>query len=196
MYNDVTLHYMALWTFVCGAALVWVVMHLRRNAHFRKSVCDCRVLDSRLKNILQHSRETIYSFDLSGDFTLGVQPSGTDFTSGTFEIKTTNTTLNRIANFTISYKGHVYNNENRSSFINFSYSTDGTTFIPIHSLDYNTLETAGVSPQWGTKLQTTDFAVDVPAGGNLYLRYSSDDASGSGSRDEFSLNDIILKETN
>ena len=64
MYNDVTLHYVALWTFVCGAALVWVVMHLRRNAHFRKSVCDCRILDARLKNVLQHSREAIYSFDL------------------------------------------------------------------------------------------------------------------------------------
>ncbi len=64
MYNDVTLHYVALWTFVCGAALVWVVMHLRRNAHFRKSVCDCRILDARLKNVLQHSREAIYGFDL------------------------------------------------------------------------------------------------------------------------------------
>ncbi len=64
MYNDVTLHYIALWAFVFGAALVWVVMHLRRNAHIRKSVCDCRMLDARLKNILQHSREAIYSFDL------------------------------------------------------------------------------------------------------------------------------------
>ena len=65
MYNDVTLHYVALWTFVCGAALVWIVMHLRRNAHFRKSVYDYRVLDARLKNIFQHSREAIYSFDLT-----------------------------------------------------------------------------------------------------------------------------------
>jgi len=69
MYNDVTLHYVALWTFVCGAALVWVVMHLRRNAHIRKSVLDCRVLATRLKNILQHSRAAIYSVDLkSGRF--------------------------------------------------------------------------------------------------------------------------------
>ncbi len=64
IYNDVTLYYAALWTFACGAALVWMVMHLRRNAHFRKSVCDCRILSARLKNVLQHSREAIYSFDL------------------------------------------------------------------------------------------------------------------------------------
>jgi len=65
MYNDVTLHYVALWIFVCGAALGWGVMHLRRNAHLRKSACDCRTLEARLKNILQHSREIIYSFDLT-----------------------------------------------------------------------------------------------------------------------------------
>jgi len=64
MSNDVTLHYTALWTFVCGAALVWTVMHLRRNAHFRKIESDGLVFESQLKNILQHSREAIYSFDL------------------------------------------------------------------------------------------------------------------------------------
>jgi len=63
MYDDVTLHYSALWTFVCGAALVWGVMHLRRNASFRKSVCDSRTLTDRIKNILQNSREAIYCFD-------------------------------------------------------------------------------------------------------------------------------------
>ncbi len=69
MYNDVTLHYMALWTFVFGATLVWVVMHLRRNAHIRKNVCDCRMLNARLADILQYSREAIYRFDLkSGQF--------------------------------------------------------------------------------------------------------------------------------
>ncbi len=64
MCDGVTLHYVAFWTFVCGAVLVWAVMHLRRNAHFHKSVCDCRQLSARLKNVLQHSREAIYSFDL------------------------------------------------------------------------------------------------------------------------------------
>lgn len=64
MYNDVTLHYMALWTFVFGATLVWVVMHLRRNERMRRNVRDCKMLNMQLKNILQHSREALYSIDL------------------------------------------------------------------------------------------------------------------------------------
>ena len=64
MYNDVTLHYIALWAFVFGAALVWMVMHLRRNARIRKSVSDCRMLEERFNGVLQHSREVIYGFDL------------------------------------------------------------------------------------------------------------------------------------
>jgi PAS domain S-box-containing protein len=57
---------MALWTFVCGAALVWLVMHLRRNANFRRNASKNEQLQSDLKNILQHSREAQYKFDLSG----------------------------------------------------------------------------------------------------------------------------------
>ena len=64
MYNDVTFHYMALWTFVCGAALVWLVMHLRRNAHFRRNVYENEKLQLDQKNILQHSREVLYKYDL------------------------------------------------------------------------------------------------------------------------------------
>ena len=69
MYNDVTLHYMALWTFVCGAALVWLVMHLRRNAHIRKNIYDSERSQTQLKEVLQHSREALYRFDLTaGEF--------------------------------------------------------------------------------------------------------------------------------
>lgn len=62
MYNDLKLHYVALCVFVCGAILVWLVMHLRRNAHLRESVCERDQLRLQLKNILQHSREALYSF--------------------------------------------------------------------------------------------------------------------------------------
>ncbi len=62
--DDVALRYAALWTFVCGAALVWLIMHLRRNARLRKSVSDSQIFSARLKDILHHSREVIYSFDL------------------------------------------------------------------------------------------------------------------------------------
>ena len=69
LYNDPIVQYMALWAFVFGAALVWMVMHFRRNAYIRRKVWDCRVLDTRLEDILQHSRDALYSFNLkSGQF--------------------------------------------------------------------------------------------------------------------------------
>ena len=69
MYDDVTLHYIALWTFVLGGALLWAVIHLRRNDRIRQTACDCNLLQARVRNILQHSREVLFGFDLrSGRF--------------------------------------------------------------------------------------------------------------------------------
>ncbi|QHI68206.1 hybrid sensor histidine kinase/response regulator [Tichowtungia aerotolerans] len=64
MYDSVALHYMALWTFVCGAALVWGVVHLRRNASMRRSAYGCEQAQAQLRQVLQHSREAIYKYDI------------------------------------------------------------------------------------------------------------------------------------
>ena len=85
MYNDVTLHYMALWSFVLGAALLWAVMHLKRNTRIRQTACDCDLLRSRIRNILQHSREVLFGFDLrSGRFDY-LSPSCLSLTGYTVE---------------------------------------------------------------------------------------------------------------
>ena len=65
MYDDITLHYMALWMFVCGAAVVWLAVHLRRNAYIRKNTFDCEQSKAKLKSVLQHSREALYKFDMN-----------------------------------------------------------------------------------------------------------------------------------
>lgn len=64
-YDDVTLSYIALWMFVLGAALLWAVMHLKRNSRIHQTSCDCNVLQDRLRNILQHSRELLFRYDLT-----------------------------------------------------------------------------------------------------------------------------------
>lgn len=58
-------HYMYLWIFVCGAGLVWLVVHLWRNAHFRKKKNEYKRVQYELKHILQHSQEILYKFDLT-----------------------------------------------------------------------------------------------------------------------------------
>jgi PAS domain S-box-containing protein len=64
MYEDVTLHYIALWTFVMGATLVWAVMHLRRSERIRQAMRDGEQCRARIRSILQHSREILFGLDL------------------------------------------------------------------------------------------------------------------------------------
>ena len=64
MYNDITLHYIALWMLVFGATLIWSVMHLKRSERIRQTVRDGKLLKLRIQNILQHSREALFGLDL------------------------------------------------------------------------------------------------------------------------------------
>ena len=64
LYNDITLHYIALWALVFGVTLVWAVMHIKRNARIREAVREGELLRVRVRNILQYSRETLFGFDL------------------------------------------------------------------------------------------------------------------------------------
>jgi PAS domain S-box-containing protein len=65
MYNDVVLHYIALWTFVFGATLVWAVAHLKRNGRIRRAVREGGQCRARLRNLMQHSREILFGLDVS-----------------------------------------------------------------------------------------------------------------------------------
>jgi len=64
MYDDLRLHYIVLGLLAAGAALVWAVLHFRRNARIRSTARDCEILGDRVRNILQHSREVLFGFDL------------------------------------------------------------------------------------------------------------------------------------
>ncbi len=62
--QDDVLHYITLWSFVLGAALVWAVAHLKRNERIRRAVRDGEQNRARVRSILQHSREILFGFDL------------------------------------------------------------------------------------------------------------------------------------
>ena len=59
------LHDIALWMFIFGAVLLWGVIHLKRNARSCQIARDCEVLQARLREILQHSREALFRLNLS-----------------------------------------------------------------------------------------------------------------------------------
>lgn len=135
-----------------------------------------------------------YSFDNgSTGAMLGVQPGGTDFTPGSFTLKINNNTGSVIADLTISYEVWEYNDQDRSNSFNFSHSTDNSSYTAEASLDYASVETGAGAPTWvSTTKNITLSNVNIAAGADYYLKWESDDISGSGSRDELGIDDISV----
>lgn len=128
-----------------------------------------------------------------------IQPGGSDFAPGTLTLRIQNNGTVAITDLAVSYNIYVRNDQGRSSSFNFSYSTDNITYTPVAALDYTSTTTAdalgwvivGSAPSRSTVLS----GVNVAVGSFIYIRWSSDDVAGTGSRDEFGLDDITCTAT-
>jgi uncharacterized repeat protein (TIGR01451 family) len=135
----------------------------------------------------------VYAFDVdgAGNMILGVQPGGSDFTPGSFDLRLQNNTGDVIEALAISYQIWVYNDQNRANSLNFAYSLDDVTYTAVPELDYTTPEGADSPPSWfSVDRETILVGFSLNPGDFIYLRWESDDVSGSGSRDEFGIDDI------
>lgn len=125
-----------------------------------------------------------------------LQPGGSDFAPGTLTLRIVNGGASNITQFGISYNLFVRNDQGRSNSFNFSYSTDDVTYTPVAALDYTSIVTAdalgyvqvGTSPS----RSTTITGLSIAPGSFFYIRWSSADVGGAGSRDEFALDDISV----
>ena len=135
----------------------------------------------------------IYAFilDGSGNVGIGVQPGGSDFTPGEFDLKIENTSGTTLTSINVNYDVYVNNDQGRSNSLNFSYSTDNVTYISEPSLDF---VSAVASDNLGFIFENRniEIAVTIPTGSYLYIRFEGNDVSGSGSRDEFAIDNIIV----
>ncbi|MCZ6776020.1 MAG: T9SS type A sorting domain-containing protein [Ignavibacteria bacterium] len=136
----------------------------------------------------------VYAFEVSlGDFTLGVQPTGGDFTSGDMTLKIQNNTGGQLTKLNLSYNIYVYNDQGRSNSFDLSYSTDDTSYTDVSGLDFTSPEAADASPSWISTNRTTSIeGLSVSDGNFIYLKWTGNDVSGSGSRDEFALDNVVL----
>lgn len=136
----------------------------------------------------------IYAFETSAtNVSLGVQPGGSDFTSGSMTLKVQNKTGATVTDVDLEYMINIYNDQDRSSSFNFSYSTDEVTYVEVSDLDFSSPEVADGSPTWESHSKATSISgLSITDDDFIYLRWTSDDVSGSGSRDELSLDDIGL----
>ena len=136
----------------------------------------------------------IYSFDVGGgNNILGVQPTGTDFSPGEITLKIDNTSGSLISSWDIGYDIFFNNNADRANSLNFETSTDDTTYTPQGSLDFTTPEGLDALG-WQSTSRSATINASVPAGQSLYLRWTSDDVSGTGSRDEFGIDNVTVAE--
>ncbi|MEA3448728.1 MAG: choice-of-anchor J domain-containing protein, partial [Bacteroidota bacterium] len=136
----------------------------------------------------------VYAFEVeTGNHALGVQPSGTDFSPGYIGMIIKNNTGDSVNAVSLSYDLWVLNNEARASSFNGEFSLDGITWGPIDEFAFTTTETADGSPAWNkTTMSITDqdMGFTFYSGDSIFLRWDSDDVSGSGSRDEIAVDNI------
>lgn len=129
---------------------------------------------------------------------LWIQPGGSDFTPGNIYLRVVNNTGNPIDSLDVSYDILSLNDANRSNSLNFSYSTDGTNYTSVPALDFSTAQALDAAATVQTANRTTTIsglAANFQNGDTLTLRFSGDDVSGSGSRDEYGLDNITVEAT-
>jgi len=130
---------------------------------------------------------------------LMIQPGGTDWAPGTLTLRVQNNGTTTITQLVVSYNIFIRNDQARSNSFNFSYSPDNTTYTTVPALDYTSTAAAdalgwvivGTAPSRSTSVT----GLSVAPGGFAYIRWSGADVGGTGSRDEFGLDDINLTAT-
>ncbi len=130
-----------------------------------------------------------------GSSSLGFQPGSGDWAPGTATLRVQNNTAFNITDLAVAYELWVRNDQARSNSFNFSWSTDDLTYNPVAALDYtSTAALDALGFQLNTR-STNIPGLNVAPGGYIYLRWSGADVGGSGSRDEFALDDIVVNAT-
>ncbi|MEA1875101.1 MAG: T9SS type A sorting domain-containing protein [Bacteroidota bacterium] len=137
----------------------------------------------------------IYAFEVETDnHALGVQPSTSDFTPGRIGLMIKNNTGQTVNYIDLSYNLWVLNNADRSSSFNGEFSVDAVNWQPIDEFLFDTPEGQDASPVWdkNTLTVSTDMGFELPDGDTIYIRWYSDDVSGSGSRDEIAIDSVTM----
>jgi len=124
---------------------------------------------------------------------LGVQPIGSDFTPGEITLRLMNDTASTVTSLLVAYDVYVFNDASRASLFNFSYSLNDSTYIDVTSADLISVEGAATNPEWEQNSRSfTLSGLNLLDASQFYLRWSGDDVSGSGSRDQFALDNVSI----
>ena len=136
-----------------------------------------------------------YAWDVYGGIAAGWQPTSSDATPGNLVFWLENNTGIELLGVEISFDRWVNNDQARSSTINFGFSINE----PISSSDsgtiadtYLTTESADGLGFQRSSTGTIFISQALNDYDSLYLIWSTDDAAGSGSRDELGISNIVI----
>ncbi len=125
-----------------------------------------------------------------------IQPGGADWAPGTMTLKIKNGNAVIMQSLTVQYDLYVRNDQGRSSSFIFSHGSNDINYSAAPSLDYFSPaapDVAGlVHIGAGPSRNLTITGLSIAPGAFYYLRWSSEDISGSGSRDEFGIDNILV----
>ncbi|MBD3581801.1 choice-of-anchor D domain-containing protein [Flavobacterium selenitireducens] len=128
-----------------------------------------------------------------------IQPAATDFNPGSIVLRVRNNGTINMTQLAVSYNLFVRNDEGRSSSFNFSHSADDVVYEQEPTLDYTSPEAPdafqwtaiGVSPARSMIIT----GINIAPNQYYYLKWTSQDVGGTGDRDEFGLDDIVVSAT-
>ena len=138
----------------------------------------------------------IYAFTggtIGAGAALGFQPGGSDWAPGTITLRIQNNTASTITGFSLAYEIYARNDQGRANSFNFSHSANDVSYIAEPSLNFVSVEFPETIPNFVLNNRSITLSgLSMAPGAFYYLRWNGADVSGSGSRDEFALDDIVL----
>jgi hypothetical protein len=137
----------------------------------------------------------LYAFDVGGgNYVLGFQPDGNLYnnTSDQMVLKLRNNTGGYISRLNVGYTVWVLNNTPRSQRVRpYHAASDWMSGTNFASLDVISPAAADAVPAWTSSNRSYSVGgLAIPPGGDYFIKWMSQSASGSGNYDELGLDDI------
>lgn len=137
----------------------------------------------------------IWAFDVDGAglIGLGVQPSDATFTPGQIALRLINNTGAEINEIQVEYTVWVDNNVDRSNSLNLLQSANNVAYTQVGG---NFVSPAAADKNGFTATEIVHVVVPadpIADGAQFYIAWAGADVSGTGSRDEFAIEGIVIR---
>lgn len=131
--------------------------------------------------------------NISSDRELAIFPSGSAATPGSITLLITNNTGVTLNELSITYSIRAYNDQPRSNKVEFWHSPSNAASSYTENTAAEFVSTATSSSSFESVTRTVNLtSLSIANNSSYYVRWFFDDVSGSGSRDEFYLDDISI----